>query len=101
MAQWIVNLPLRFKFVLLSVVALVMAGAPAVLVLSQSVTLYQGLKVEQAGLKPATQMLQLVRLTQEHRGMSAAILNGDNSKQAARSERQTRIDALFASLDKS
>ncbi|TDP80815.1 methyl-accepting chemotaxis protein [Aquabacterium commune] len=98
MSQWIVNLPLRFKFVLLSVVALVMAGAPSFLVLTESVQTYQGLKQEQSGLKPAMGMLKLVRLTQEHRGMSAAILNGDSSKQAARAERQQAIDALFMSL---
>ena len=98
MARWIVNLPLRFKFVLLSVVALVMAGTPSLLVLTESVQTYQGLKREQSGLKPAMGLLQLVRLTQEHRGMSAAILNGDSSKQAARAERQQAIDALFTSL---
>jgi methyl-accepting chemotaxis protein len=99
MAQWIVNLPLRFKFVLLSVVALLMAGAPSALVLTESVQTYQGLKQELAGLQPAVGMLKLVRLTQEHRGMSAAILNGDSSKHADRAERQKAIDALYASLD--
>ena len=38
----------------------------------------------------ATQMLQLVRLTQEHRGMSAAVLNGDAGKQAERAEQTDR-----------
>ena len=99
MAQWIVNLPLRFKFVLLSVVALLMAGAPSALVLTESVQTYHGLKQELAGLQPAIGLLKLVRLTQEHRGMSAAILNGDSSKQSDRAERQKAIDALYASLD--
>jgi len=99
MSQWIVNLPLRFKFALLSVVALLMAGAPSALVLTDSVETYQGLKQELAGLQPAIGMLKLVRLTQEHRGMSAAILNGDLSKQADRAERQKAIDALYVVLD--
>ena len=99
MSQWIVNLPLRFKFVLLSVVALLMAGAPSALVLTKSVQNYRDLVQEQAGLKPSEDLLKLVRLTQEHRGMSAAILSGDASKQSVRAERQQAIDALFASLD--
>ena len=100
MVGWIVNLPLRLKFVLLSVVALLMAGAPASLVLTQSVGIHRGLLQEHAGLQPAGTLLQLVRLTQEHRGLSAAIFSGaDGSKQADRAERGKSIDALYASLD--
>ena len=98
MVQWIVNLPLRFKFVLLSGVALLMVAAPSSLVLTQSIDIYQGLRQEQSGLQPAIGLLKLVRLTQEHRGMSAAVLNGDAGKQAQRAERQQAIDALFGSL---
>ena len=99
MFQWIVNLPLRFKFALLSVVALLMAGAPSALVLTDSVQTYQGLKQELAGLQPAIGMLKLVRLTQEHRGMSFAILSGDGSKQADRADRQKAIDAQYGVLE--
>ncbi|MCH8180070.1 MAG: HAMP domain-containing protein [Proteobacteria bacterium] len=99
MIHWIVNLPLRFKFLLLSAVALLMVAAPSTLVLTQSVAIYRGLLAEQAGLQPAVGLLKLVRLTQEHRGMSAAILSGDDSKRADRAERQRAIDALYGEIE--
>ncbi|MBI5926110.1 MAG: HAMP domain-containing protein [Aquabacterium sp.] len=91
-STWIANLPLRHKFILLSVVALLMAGAPSVLVLSESVGNLQVLRDEVKGLAPSESMLKLIRLTQEHRGLSAAVLSGDASKQSVRQERQAQVD---------
>ena len=95
MSRWIANLPLRHKFALLSLVALLMAGAPSALVLSESVTNLQTLKIEALGLAPSKDLLALIRLTQEHRGLSSAALSGDASKQAARKERQAKVDQAF------
>ena len=53
MSTWIANLPLRHKFILLSVVALLMAGAPSALMLSESVSNLQGLREEAKGLAPS------------------------------------------------
>jgi hypothetical protein len=71
LCEWIVNLPLRFKFVLLGVVVMLMAGAPSALWLTQSMGVSRGLFQEHAGLQPALSLLNIVRLTREHRGMSA------------------------------
>ena len=94
-STWIANLPLRHKFVLLSIVALLMAGAPSALVLSESVGNLQALKDEDKGLAPSKAMLKLIKLTQEHRGLSAAVLSGDSSKQAVRQERQAQVVQAF------
>lgn len=94
-STWIANLPLRQKFILLSVVALLMAGAPSMLVLSESVGNLQVLKDEDKGLAPSKGMLKLIRLTQEHRGLSAAVLAGDASKQAVRQEREAQVGQAF------
>ncbi|MBI3381450.1 MAG: HAMP domain-containing protein [Aquabacterium sp.] len=94
-STWIANLPLRHKFILLSIVALLMAGAPSALVLSESVANLQALKDEDKGLAPSKAMLKLIKLTQEHRGLSAAVLSGDSSKQAVRQERQAQVDQAF------
>ncbi len=77
MTSLIANLPLRLKFLLLSLVALVMAGVPAAVVLNDTLSSWQNLKQERLGLAPAKSVLALVSLLQEHRGMSAAFLSGD------------------------
>ncbi|MGQ0597441.1 methyl-accepting chemotaxis protein [Aquabacterium sp.] len=94
-STWIANLPLRHKFILLSIVALLMAGAPSALVLSESVANLQSLKDEDKGLAPSKALLKLIKLTQEHRGLSAAVLSGDSSKQAVRQERQAQVEQAF------
>ncbi|MBH2016612.1 MAG: HAMP domain-containing protein [Burkholderiales bacterium] len=98
MFRWIHHLPLRHKFLVLSLVAFLMTAAPSVLVLSTSWRLYEGLQAEQAGLPPGKVLLQLVRLTQEHRGLSSAVLSGEATKQADRVARQTAIDETFAQV---
>ncbi len=97
-STWIANLPLRHKFILLSIVALLMAGAPSALVLSESVGNLQALKDEDKGLAPSKAMLKLIKLTQEHRGLSAAVLSGDGSKQAVRQERQAQVAQAFEAV---
>ncbi len=100
MFRWIHHLPIGQKFLVLSLVALVMAAVPTAVVLHTSWGLYSVLKSEQAGLAPAKSLLQLVRLTQEHRGLSGAVLSGDPSKAADRQARQQAIDEAMAGIDK-
>ncbi|RTL26556.1 MAG: hypothetical protein EKK47_20980 [Burkholderiales bacterium] len=92
MSTWIANLPLRHKFILLSVVALLMAGAPSALVLSESVSNLQGLREEAKGLAPSQAVLRLIRLMQEHRGLSVATASSQiaqgNFDLSARTENQ-------------
>ncbi len=91
-STWIANLPMRHKFVLLCCVALLMAAAPSALVLSDSIGNLQVLRAEAQGLAPSKAMLKVIKLTQEHRGLSAAALSGDQGKQAVRQERQAQVD---------
>jgi methyl-accepting chemotaxis protein len=88
---------MRHKFALLCVVALLMAAAPSALVLRESVGALQGLRAEATGLAPSQALLKLIRLTQEHRGLSGAVLSGDANKQVARQERQSMVDQAMAS----
>ncbi|MBI2732595.1 MAG: methyl-accepting chemotaxis protein, partial [Aquabacterium sp.] len=87
-STWIANLPLRHKFILLSLVAILMAAAPSALVLSESVGNLRVLKEESRGLAPSQALLNLIKLSQEHRGLTAAVLSGDLSKQADRQARE-------------
>jgi len=100
MFRWIHQLPMGRKFVVLSLVALLMAAAPTAAVLHTSWGLYDGLKSEVEGLVPGKTLLKLVRLTQEHRGLSGAVLNGEASKAGDRQARQQAVDETLAEIDR-
>jgi len=95
MSQFLDNLPFRRKFLLIGLVAFTMVAAPMTLVFKTAVGNMNAAQAEQQGVAPARTMLSLIRLTQEHRGLSSAVLNGDASKSSLRQERQATIDAAF------
>ena len=99
MFGWIHHLPIGRKFLVLSLVALVMVAAPTLSVISTSWGLYRALEDERAGLPPVKTLLKLVRLTQEHRGLSNAVLNGEGSKAADRQARQQAIEQAFTEVE--
>jgi methyl-accepting chemotaxis protein len=99
-STWIANLPMRQKFLLLSVVALLMVAAPSTLVLSQSIGNLQVLREEARGLVPSQSLLRLVRLTQEHRGLSSAVLSGDDRLKARREDRETQVAQALADVQR-
>jgi len=92
MTEWIANLPLRRKFALLGLIALLMVAAPSFLVLREATNILQGLAEESQGLQPAMSLVKLIKVTQEHRGLSSAVLAGDTSRQGARQERQALVN---------
>lgn len=94
-SSWIANLSLRGKFGVLGLVALTMAAVPSGMVLHDVIANVKVLQAEQDGLQPSRTMLELIRLTQEHRGLSAAVLGGDPSKQEARQARQQAVDQTY------
>jgi len=96
LSRWIANLPLRHKFAVLGFVALLMAIVPSYMVLRDAMANLQVLNLEDRGLVPSQALLNLIKLTQEHRGLTSAVLSGDASKQAARQERQADVDKAWA-----
>ena len=96
MSRWIANLSLRNKCMLLGLLAFLMALVPASLVVTDVLTNWQVLKAEQAGLRPANALLTLIKLSQEHRGLSASVLSGNEGKKAQRAERKTQVDEAYA-----
>jgi methyl-accepting chemotaxis protein len=95
MSQFLDNLPFRRKFLLIGLVALTMVSAPMALMLKSAVGNMNAAQAEHVGVAPARTILSLIRLTQEHRGLSSAVLNGDASKSGVRQERQASINAAF------
>jgi methyl-accepting chemotaxis protein len=51
---------------------------------------------EMAGLQPAADLLSLVKATQEHRGLSTALLSGNEGLAARRQAKQAEIDKALA-----
>ncbi|WEF30683.1 methyl-accepting chemotaxis protein [Pseudoduganella chitinolytica] len=91
------RLTLPQKFLLLGAIALVMIAIPTWLYLreaNQAMTTYEA---EQRGLPAVVRVLQTVKLTQQHRGLSAIALNGGGTE-ATRAARQ-EVDAAFGELD--
>ncbi|MFX9027523.1 hypothetical protein ABTN22_18865, partial [Acinetobacter baumannii] len=48
-------------------------------------------RAEQAGLKPAEQVLRLIQLTQQHRGLSNGALSGNTQFSAQREKKQVEV----------
>jgi len=91
-SNWLKDLPLRGKFALLSALAVLMLALPSARLLHGDWELWQMAEREVAGVAPATELLQWVRLTQQHRGLSAAWLAGDASQAPHRESRQAQAD---------
>ncbi len=54
---------------------------------------------ETAGLVPARQLLQVIRLTQQHRGASAVWLGGNEAAAAQREATRSQLEAAIAAFD--
>ena len=93
---WMRNLRMTQKFMLFAALAFVMVATPAYWVVQNGWSNYQTLTQEIAGVAPTEAMLKAVKLMQEHRGLSSAVLAGDHSQEAERLQRAQDIDALLA-----
>ncbi|MFZ1546305.1 MAG: methyl-accepting chemotaxis protein [Candidatus Nitrotoga sp.] len=79
------------KFLLLGAVALPAAGVPAYLFLAQTTAAIQTAKLEASGIGPATKLLKLIQNTQQHRGLSAALIGGNISVTADRAAKEAEV----------
>ncbi len=95
MTAWIANLPLRRKFLLLCLIALLMVAAPAVLVLRTMVQNLQAIESERLGMPPAREVLTAIKLVQEHRGLANAYLSGDDSRVPVLQTRRQDVTAAL------
>ena len=100
LSTWVGNLALKKKFALLGLLALVMAGIPTIWLMGGLFEQVRVLKAEGNGVALSKQMLQVVKLTQEHRGLSAAMLSGNTSKRNDVLARQQALGVAYADLGK-
>jgi methyl-accepting chemotaxis protein len=89
--SWIDHLSLRQKFLLLAATALLGIALPSATTIWQSWTQWSVLQEELEGIAPAERLLELVKTTQEHRGLSNAVLHGASAQQDTRAQRQATL----------
>jgi len=92
------NLPLWQKLSLVGALGLVMAGPTAWMTIHSDLDTLAVDRREVEGVAPTRQVLSLVRATQEHRGLSAGFLSGDDSFAEALGERRNAVDSALAGL---
>jgi methyl-accepting chemotaxis protein len=89
------HLPLRAKFVLLALAALVLVAVPTVFQVRQELAAWRMADAELRGVPPAHALLTASRLVQQHRGLSTRLLQGDAG---AAEPRRAAADAATQAL---
>lgn len=87
------------KFALLALLGVVLVAVPFTLYINESNKAVNAAKTEAHGVPPARALLKVVQLVQQHRGLSALVLNGNEAIQAQRSAKQDEVDKAFAVMD--
>ena len=101
MTRWISNLRFWQKFALIGALALFMVAVPATLVLRTAFGDLATARDEAAGMRPAGDVLELIRLSQQHRGLAAIYLASGDNAAAPRQERKEAVDRAFDALMRS
>ncbi|HJV53201.1 MAG TPA: methyl-accepting chemotaxis protein [Noviherbaspirillum sp.] len=83
------------KFVILSVIALILTGIPTYLYMREANQAMDAAVLETDGLEPVSTILRTVQLTQQHRGLSALVLGGVESARAQREAKQQEADQSY------
>jgi methyl-accepting chemotaxis protein len=101
MTHWLSQLRLAHKFWLLGLIALLMMAVPATVAVRGEVLVWRSASSEALGIAPAGHLLKLVQLTQQHRGLSANVLGGNQGLRADREARQAAVDQLLPQVRES
>ncbi|MES2046834.1 MAG: methyl-accepting chemotaxis protein [Pseudomonadota bacterium] len=92
-------LMLWHKFLLLSLIALVIASIPTFLYTREAAKRLDAYTGEQQGMLAVTAGLRMVQLTQQHRGLAALMLGGVPAAQDKRDAKQKEADAAYTEID--
>ena len=94
------RLRLTQKFTILGLLALLMAGLPTALYFAQTAPIIATAEREDSGIAPLRALQEVVRLTQQHRGLSAGMLGGNAKLEARRPETRDALVEALGALDK-
>ncbi len=93
------RLNLSHKFALLGGVALIMVALPTGLYIKQSQSEIETAKLEAQGTAPVIELQKVVQLTQQHRGLSAGMLGGNEALAAKRPDTSDALGKAITSLE--
>ncbi len=99
--NWIRHLKLRHKFALMTWLALAATALPATIAIRSAWLHWHVLHDEMAGQAPATAVLKAVRVTQEHRGLTNAVMSGADQMEAKRKDKQQAVNEAMVALNRS
>ena len=91
MATFILNLRFAHKFLLLSILGALMLAVPTVIFVRGNLQSIATAQREVAGLAPIQDLMKLTQLSQQHRGMSAVVLAGNEAQVPARAAKQADV----------
>ncbi len=92
MNSFIANLPLSRKLALLLPITAVLVAAPAGMYIRVAESTVSATQAELAGIAPTREMLKVVQLSQQHRGLSATVLGGKADAEPKRAAKQAEVD---------
>jgi methyl-accepting chemotaxis protein len=95
MKTWLGRLKIWQKFALLGALTVLLLLPPAWQVSADGLRRIDARERQRAGLAPASDVLRLMQLTQQHRGLTNTLLSGDASKQMPRQAKQQEVDAAL------
>ncbi len=95
MFRFLAQIRLAHKFLVLGLIALLMVALPATIAVRDEFSAWEAARTEAVGIAPAGHILELVKLTQQHRGLSANVLGGNEALQGEREKRQAAIGQLL------
>jgi methyl-accepting chemotaxis protein len=93
------RLSISRKLMALTLLVLVAISIPSAFQMSQAHDLALAAQGELDGLGPARQLVKLVQLTQQHRGLAAATLGGNAQAQAPREAKAAAVKQQFDKLN--
>ncbi len=99
--QWFNNrMTIRTRLTLgLGLVCLALAAPPLTMYIVQSSRALQSARLKHVGIAPSKALLRMVRLLQQHRGLSTAVLGGNTTMEAQRAAKQTETDRAVEAFD--
>jgi len=86
------------KFTLLGVIGIALFGVPTALYVISAEKLIAQKNLEIQGVQPARLLLRTMQLMQQHRGLSAVLLGGNDSVAAPRQAKAQEVDKAFQEL---
>ena len=97
--SWLDRMLLWQKFIILSVIALLLASIPTTLYLREADKTLDAAIRETAGLAPSAAILKVIQNTQQHRGLAALVLGGVAGAQEKRDAKQREADEAYEKMD--